>query len=75
TDEVWLTYYLPKSSPFALYVYDLSGRLVTTVKDEAITGAGMHRNALDVSKFENCTYLCTLVCDGKQVSKKFVVQH
>ncbi|MBK9733022.1 MAG: T9SS type A sorting domain-containing protein [Chitinophagaceae bacterium] len=75
TDEVWLTYYLPKSSPFALYVYDLSGRWVTTVKDEAITGAGMHRNALDVSKFENGTYLCTLVCDGKQVSKKFVVQH
>lgn len=75
SEEVALTYYLPKNTAFMLYVYDLSGRLVTTVKDIAIAGAGMHRNILDVSQFENGTYLCTLLCDGKQLTKKFIVQH
>ncbi|HUM46974.1 MAG TPA: T9SS type A sorting domain-containing protein, partial [Chitinophagales bacterium] len=75
THEVALTYYLPTSTSFALYVYDLSGRLVTTVKEAAITGAGMHKNVIDVSSFMPGTYFCTLVCDGKKLTKKFIVQH
>ncbi|MEO6167013.1 MAG: T9SS type A sorting domain-containing protein, partial [Chitinophagales bacterium] len=75
TDQVALTYYLPNNTSFALYVYDLSGRLVTTVKDSPITGAGMHKNMIDVSKFTPGTYFCTLLCDGRQLTKKFIVQH
>jgi hypothetical protein len=75
SNEVSLTYYLPDAKGFSLYVYDLSGRLVTTINETTHASAGLHRNILDVSAYAQGTYFCTLLSDGKRLTKKFVVQH
>lgn len=74
-NEVGLTYYLPNNSPFTMYIYDLSGKLVDTIKEGATAGIGLQKNNLDVSDYKSGVYFCTLLCDGKQLTKKFVVQH
>lgn len=74
SNEVSLTYYLPDAKGFSLYIYDLSGRLVTTINETTHASAGLHRNILDVSTYAQGTYFCTLLSDGKRLTKKFVVQ-
>lgn len=74
SDEVSLTYYLPKSAGHSLYIYDLSGRLVRTLHEATVSGAGLHQHVLDVSQFTPGTYFCTLLSDNKRLTKKFVVQ-
>jgi hypothetical protein len=74
TDEVALTYYLPAAMSATLYIYDLSGRLITQLIETA-SSEGLHKNTIDVSKLNSGVYFCSLESGNTRLTKKFVVQH
>ncbi len=74
SEEVALTYYLPSAMSVKLFVYNLSGRLITQMAETAV-GEGLHKNTIDVSKLISGTYFCSLEAGSHRLTKKFVVQH
>ncbi|MDI6839924.1 MAG: T9SS type A sorting domain-containing protein, partial [bacterium] len=67
-----INYQLPSANRVSLRIYDISGRLIETLVDEA-KKAGCYSATWDTKVVNNGIYFCRLECAGKVLTQKLVL--
>lgn len=67
-----IAYELAKAGNVSLEIFDITGRLVTTV-NEGMKVAGKHSLTLDATLYPQGTYFYTLKADGVSLTRKMVI--
>lgn len=75
SESITVGFTLENPANVSLRVYDLYGRLVTTLAETQYYMNGMFTVGLDVSNYANGLYAFVMEARGKRQVQKFVVQH
>ena len=73
SDRVRFGYSLESSGPASLAIYDVAGRLVARVVDQAVSSAGQTEIEFDASGLTSGVYFAKLTTSNRTLSRKFVI--
>jgi hypothetical protein len=71
-NETWISCYFPKSETATFFIFDLSGKLVASFKQEMNVGFGRVR--IDLTGFTGGSYYCSMQTTHKKITRPFIVQ-
>jgi serine protease AprX len=71
-DKVIVRYALSKKTRVKLSIFDIAGRIVTTLSDKD-QNPGAHRENYEITNLPQGVYFITIDIDGKQETRKIIL--
>lgn len=72
-NNVNLTFSLDNASKVEIEVYDMTGRVVKSIKNNEMFATGKHSVSIDITNLEAGSYMYSINAEGNRLASKFVV--